>query len=83
MEFKIELLCQPGDELLVLVGVRSANAVMEMRHREHHSKLFPQFQQPAQERHRICSAGNGYGDPLSGLKQSLFENRLAQLVQHS
>jgi len=69
-------------ELLVGVALRSANAVIEVSHREHNAQLIAEFQKDTQQRHRIRSPGDGGGDPLPRPEQSVLPDKFHHLLLH-
>jgi hypothetical protein len=65
VEFKLELLRQFGNKLVIRVGFRAADLVMKVRHREYDSKLLTQLQQQTEKGHGIRATGNGRSNALS------------------
>jgi hypothetical protein len=82
MEFKLKVLRQRGNKVLIGVGFRTANLMMKVRYREHDPEFQAQFQQEAQQGRGICAAGNCDGNALSWLEQALLANIFEHFVPH-
>ena len=72
------------NELLVSIGFRSPQTMIEMDDREHDAQFRTEFQEEAQQRYRIGPAGNSHTNAVSRTEKLLFanvaENRSGQLV---
>ena len=50
------------NKLRIAIRIRSTNAVMHMRDREHQANLRGRLDQGAQQRHRVRSPGDSHGE---------------------
>jgi hypothetical protein len=84
-QFQLEAIGQLGDELLVSVGLVSAQLMIEMDHRRDDTELGAQFQHDSQEGYGIGSAGNGDTHAVTGVEELLatdvVEDALGQRAQ--
>jgi hypothetical protein len=71
------------DELLIGIGFSAADAMMEMRHREHDPHFPAQLHENAQQRDRICAPGDGHGHAVAGVEQVVLANVLGNPFDHS
>ena len=69
-------------KLLVCISFSAANLVMEVGHRKHNAKLFPQLSQNVEKRHGICAAGTRDSNALSRAEQLLFADIFEDFFQH-
>jgi hypothetical protein len=65
---------QLRDKLLIRVGLRPTQPVIEMNNRENHAQFLTQFNEQAKQRNRINPARNRDPDPVSGTQKVLPPN---------
>jgi hypothetical protein len=73
-ELQVELVSQASNKLLIPVGLRPAQLVIEMNNRHNNAEFLPQLQQHAQECSRINSPRNGDTDTVPSPQQFLPPN---------
>ena len=70
-KLQIMLMSQASHKLLIRVGFRPPQAVIEMDDRKNNPKFTAQFEQQPQKRDRINSARNGHTHAVPGPQQFL------------
>lgn len=73
---------QLGDKRLVCIRLLAAQAVIEVCHREHDAQFRAKFQQHAQERNRVCTAGNGGSHAVARADQTLVADVVENFLAH-
>ena len=74
MQFETVRVGKVFDEALVGIGFCAAELVVYMGNRKNNAKFAAQINQQKQKRHGIGAAGNGCGNAVSGLDQTLLAN---------
>ncbi len=74
MKFQAVRLRQRGDEDLILISFRAANAVIEMDHGQHHAQLRAKLEQDPQQCHGIGASGNSDPNTIARPQQFLAAN---------
>ncbi len=76
MKFEIVLAGEIGDELLVFVGLRPAQFVVEVDDGKNDPEFVPQLKQKPEERYRVDASGDSNADPISGVEELVALNVL-------
>lgn len=69
-------------EGLVVIGLTGADAVMKMQDAQHDAEFLAQFQHHPQQGDGIGAAGDGQTEPVAGLKQVVFTDKVVDALAH-
>jgi hypothetical protein len=79
---QLETVRKLPDKLLILLGVVSAQLVVEVRNGKGAAQFRGKLLQSQQQGGRIRSSGTGHGNALPGRNQTISPNRFPHLVEH-
>lgn len=74
MQRQTMMLCQIAYELLIRIGLGTANLMVHVDRCKHQPQLFAQLQQKTKQGHGISAAGNRHSHAVAGPQQFLFAN---------
>jgi len=74
VELQVMLFGQSCYKAFVIIGVESAQLVIEMNHRQDNSDLFAEIKQQAQQCDGVCTAGDRRTHAIASLKQPMLSD---------